>query len=186
MSGRRTAVLAAIFSALAIYFALFEGFTLRAAIPEWERQEKILKCDTGGLRAIELSTPRGQVAGERTADGWKPQQPVEVPQRASQAFEDLAESLCRLPIVDRIEQPSSLADFGLEPPSAQIRVVNGAKTEVLLLGSATPASNLMYAKMAERPDVMKIGVLLRSDVEKVLNSAKTVAPSPSAEEKQGA
>lgn len=171
MSGRRTVLLAVTFVVLTLYFALFEGFRLSPPLPEWERAEKILKCDSGGLKAIEVSTHRDRVAGERTTEGWKPQQPVELPKRASQSFEDLAESLCRLPIVDRIEQPASLADFGLDPPSAEIRVTNGPRTEVLLLGNATPASNLMYAKLAERPEVLKIGVLLRSDVDKVLHNA---------------
>ncbi len=179
MSGRRTLVLAATFIALAIFFALFEGFTVHRPIPEWERQEKILKCDAGRLRAIEISTSRGHVAGERNGDGWKPQHPVEAPQRASQAFEDLADSLCRLPIVDRIEQPASLADFGLESPAVQVRIVSEDKTEVLLLGNSTPASNLMYVKIADRSEVLKVGVLLRSEVEKVLNNAKAVSPDPS-------
>ena len=169
MSGRRTAILAAALAALLLYFALFEGFSVDRPAPAWERDEKILRCDGGGPSEIEVSGPAGRVAGKREGERWVSEAPGKY---VAAAFADLAEALCRLPIIDRIEGPSRLADFGLEPPSAELSVAIGGRTVALLVGGSTPADNLMYLKLGDRPEVLKVGVEFKSDVDKVIASAR--------------
>jgi hypothetical protein len=178
MSARRTAILGAAFSALVLYFALFEGFSVERPPPEWERGEKILRCDGEGPSEIEVSAPRGRASGRRENDRWVTDVPAPY---AAEAFAGLAEALCRLPIIDRIEPtsgPLRLADFGLEPPVAEIDVATAGGRQTLQVGSATPADNLMYVKRKERPEVWKVGVELRSDVERALARAKSRGAEP--------
>jgi uncharacterized protein DUF4340 len=175
MSNRRTAILGAAFSVLVLYFALFEGFSVERPAPEWEQGEKILRCDRGVPTEMQVSGARGRVSGKRENERWVSDPPGPY---ASEAFADLADALCRLPIIDRIEPtsptsgPLDLAQFGLEPPVAELDVVGGGGRHILLVGEATPANNLMYVKLQDRPEVWKVGVELRSDVEKVIVQAK--------------
>lgn len=172
MSPKRTIVLAAIFTALAAYFALFEGFSTEPPIPEWERQEKIVACDTeGGIRSLRVSADSKRVvAAERRADGWHVAL-ADPPPRAADAVRDLAEALCKLPVVDRFSEDGSLEQFGLGAARLEIRIETGSGAETLLLGNRTPAGNSLYAKKREAPGVLKLGALLQSEIDKVLRYA---------------
>ena len=61
----------------------------------------------------------------------------------------------------------------MAPAAGEIHVVAGSQERRLLIGMPTPASNLMYAKFADRDEVLKIGVELASNVERVARFAPT-------------
>ncbi|MGH7896850.1 MAG: hypothetical protein ACREQQ_02795 [Candidatus Binatia bacterium] len=171
MSGRRTAILAAALALLAAYFAVFEGFSLERPPPDWQRGEKILACDRGRPNEIQVSGSRGSVSAKRDGARWQSESSGPY---VSEAFADLVEALCGLPIIDRIEpgsDPLRLVDFGLEPPFATIEAAGPYGRYTLLIGEPTPADNLMYVKREERREIWKVGVALRSDVEKVITQA---------------
>lgn len=163
MSERRTAWLAVAFAALAVYFFAVEGARLRPAPPEWQQADKILACPPDGPDEITVESTRGQVTAKRNGDDWS----AAAGGLASGAFADLAKALCELPIIDRIPDVKSFGDFGLEPPSSRVAVVNGGQRQTVAVGDATPADNLMYVRIDERPEVLKVGVLFRFEVEKV-------------------
>jgi hypothetical protein len=152
---------------LAVYFAIFEGFTVERAAPEWERDEKMLDCRSGTPRALAVSTERGTVSARLVAERWE----TDATGLAPAAFATLAEVLCRLPVIDRIDGEVKLAEFGLDPPAVKVTIGLAGKRE-LWLGSSTPADNLMYAKLADRPEVLKVGVELKSTVDRVAGYAK--------------
>jgi len=153
---------------LAAYFAIFEGFSVERARPEWERGEKMLDCGSTTPRELSVSTADGTVSARLVQDRWE----TDAGGLAPTAFGALAETLCRLPIIDRIGGVGvKLADFGLDPPSARVKI-GLAGTKELWLGTSTPADNLMYAKFVDRPEVLKLGVELKSAVARVAGYAQ--------------
>jgi hypothetical protein len=167
MSARRTAMLAATLLVLAAYFAIFEGFSNERAAPEWQRGEKIVDCRSGPPRELSVTTSEGTVAARLVHDRWE----TDAGGLAPIAFGALAETVCRLPIIDHMPAGEKLVDFGLDPPQAKIAIGLGRKRE-LWLGASTPADNLLYAKFVDAPDVLKIGVELKSTVARVAGYAK--------------
>jgi hypothetical protein len=178
MSRRRTAILAAIFLVLGGYFVVFEGLSLERAKPEWEGEAKILPCPADGIREIRVAGPNGEVTGEREGEGWKISPGHEPKRPAELALDSLAAALCDLPVIDTIESPQSFADFGLDPAPIEVQVASGHWNAKLGIGEFTPARNLLYARKGDRPEVLKIGALLRSEIDKVLAYAEPAAGEP--------
>jgi hypothetical protein len=162
VSGRRTMILGTVLFVLAAYFALFERSTVRP-----ERSDsggsKILDCGDGRPTELSLTGPRGSISARREGEDWV----TNAGGFAPVAFANLAEALCRLPVIDRIGPPVGLADFGLEPASAEIRATIGGRERRLQVGASTPAYNMMYIKFVDEPDVLKVGIELRSDVDRL-------------------
>jgi hypothetical protein len=163
VSGRRTAVLAGALLVLAIYFALFEGFSLKQPPPPAAGGAKILDCGAGAPTELSLAVSRGAVSAHRENERWT----TNAGGFAPGAFADFAEALCRLPIIDRIGPAAKLEDFGLDPAPAEIRLVIGGRERRLQIGASTPADNLLYVKFVDEADVLKVGVELRSSVDRV-------------------
>ena len=163
MSSRRTAVLAAALLVLAGYFTLFEGFSARQRDPPWSGGAKIVDCGAAAPTELSLAVARGAVSARRDGEQWT----TSAGGFAPGAFADLAETLCRLPIIDRIGPAAKLEDFGLDPPPAEIRMVIGGRERRLRIGGSTPADNLMYVKFVDEADVLKVGAELRSSVDRV-------------------
>jgi hypothetical protein len=163
MSGRRTAALAGALLVLAIYFALFEGFSVEPPEPPAARGAKILDCRDGAPTKLSVMASRGAVSARREGERWA----TSAGGFAPAAFAGLAEALCRLPIIDHIGPVAKLEDFGLDPTSAEILIVIGGQERRLEIGASTPADNLMYVKFVDDADVLKVGVELRSNVDRV-------------------
>jgi hypothetical protein len=163
MSGRRTAVLAGALLVLAIYCALFERFSVKPPEPPGTSGAKILDCRVGAPMNLSVTASRGAVSARREGEQWA----TSAGGFAPVAFADLAEALCRLPIIDRIGPVAKLEDFGLDPAPAEIRVVISGRERRLRIGASTPADNLMYVKFVDEADVLKVGVELRSNVDRV-------------------
>jgi hypothetical protein len=163
MNARRSVILGAVLATLVCYFALFEGFSVERPPPESEAGVKLFDCKVSGPTEIQVTSRRGTVVARKVGDDWQ----TSAGGFAPAAFAGLAEALCRLPAIDRIAGAAKLEDFGLEPSAAEIRVTIGGRERRLLVGAATPASNLLYAKFAGEPDVLKVGAELAADVERV-------------------
>jgi len=163
MNARRSAILGAVLAVLVLYFALFEGFSIERPPPESETGVKLFDCKAAAPTEIQVTSPRGTVLARRIGEDWQ----TSAGGLAPTAFAGLAEALCRLPIIDRIGGPAKLDDFGLEPSAAEIRVAIRGRERRLLVGASTPASNLLYAKFAGEPDVLKLGAELAAVVERV-------------------
>ncbi len=163
MSGRRTAALAGALLVLAVYFSLFEGFSVMQPEPPWASGARIVDCGTGEPTELALTVSRGAVSARREGEGWT----TSAGGFAPGAFADLAEVLCRLPIIDRIGAATKLEDFGLDSPPAEIRMVIGGRERRLRIGAPTPADNLVYVKFVDQADVLKVGMELRASVDRV-------------------
>jgi hypothetical protein len=163
MSGRRTAVLAAALVVLGVYFALFEGFSVTPPEPPWASGAKIVDCGAGAPTELALAVSRGTISARREGEEWT----TSAGGFAPGAFADLAEVLCRLPIVDRIGSATKLEDFGLDPARAEIRMAVGGRERRLRIGAPTPAENLMYVKFMDEADVLKVGMELRASVDRI-------------------
>lgn len=71
------------------------------------------------------------------------------------------------------DHPSNLADFGLTMPSEEIDItLKGGKTTKLLLGSDTPASTGIYAKLESDPKVYTVATYLKSSFDKSVNDLR--------------
>ena len=159
-------MLACVLVALAGYFALFEGFSVTPA-PESHAADHLLDCAAGPPREIAVATAYGVVSGRLVDGRWQ----SDAGGLAPVAFETLAETLCRLPVIDRIASGAKLADFGLDPPQAKLAIGLGGEKE-LWIGSATPAENLLYAKFADQGDIVKLGAELKSVVDRTAGYAE--------------
>jgi hypothetical protein len=171
VSERRTWILAVLFAALAIWVVLVEGVRIAPAPPEWERGEKIVACGEAPITAIEIRAGDRTLAARRSGERWSTDAPVADRDRAGLAIADLAQSLCDLPILDRIAEPGALADYGLEAPGVSLVIDRAGGRTTLDLGAASPAQNLLYARFREDAAVLQVGVLLRHEVQKVLAAA---------------
>lgn len=165
MSTRRTALLAAAFALLAIYFFVFERDRSEAARPE--KSETILPCADRRITELRVTGPRGVVSAARSGERWIASVDAERRDRAAGAFDDLADALCRLPVVDRIEGVEAASAYGLAEPRIEIDARIGETTHVVALGGTTPVGNLMYARRDGERAVLKVGVQLDSEVVKV-------------------
>lgn len=71
------------------------------------------------------------------------------------------------------EHPSNLGDFGLTTPSEEVDLtLKGGKTTKLLLGSDTPASTGVYAKLDSDPKVYTIPTYLKTSFDKTVNDLR--------------
>jgi hypothetical protein len=87
------------------------------------------------------------------------------------AVSSLLTSLTSATVVDVVDpHPSSLKDFGLDPPAFSLDVATDAKPSkvTLLLGDDTPTNNGLYAQVAGNPRVFTLGSYLKSNLEKNL------------------
>lgn len=174
MSGRRTALLAAALLAIGLYFALVEGFRVERPVPEGQQGEKLLDCGSGPPSALAVTSGRGRISARRVEDRWD----TAARGLAPVSFGALADALCRLPIIEHFDDVANLADFGLDPAAATVDISIGGGVRRLLVGATSPASNLMYVKLADRPEVLKVGAELESNVERVAGYAGSAESSP--------
>jgi hypothetical protein len=170
-------MLAVAFAVLAIYFLAFEGVSVERPLPEATTGPTILACPDGGVTKLRVRGPGGIVVADRSGSEWRLTPSPELGLPATLAVESLVSSLCDLPVIDTIPEPESLGDFGLDHPTVEVETAAGDWRSVLVLGDLTPAQNLLYAKRSDERRVLKVGALLRSEVEKVLAFARPAAPS---------
>ena len=173
MSGRRTAVLAAILVALAAYFFAFENAAVEVPEPDWKSAEKILDCGEDGVESLVVATAGG-VRLEARRDGvrWAIEPAPSVVRQAEVAVGDLVTALCTLPVIETIPDPESRSAFGLDQPSVEVRLQTGGGERTLRVGELTPARNFLYVARNGERAVLKVGALVRSEVDKVLLHAR--------------
>lgn len=169
MPPRRTALLAAAFALLAIYFAAFER---DSPVPEsagTAPSDALLGCGTGLPSRIVVSSSKGVVSAERAGDRWD----TAAPTFASAGFASLAEILCRIPITDRLGAGGRAVEFGLDEPAAEVEIRFGGEARRLRLGAATPAGNHVYVTVDGSPEILRVGIELAHAIERL---AASVAP----------
>jgi hypothetical protein len=163
MPPRRTAILAAAFALLAIYFAAFERHPKAPRSPGAARSGALLDCGTDLPSRLVVSSSKGIVSAERAGDRWA----TAAPTFASTGFASLAEILCRIPITDRLGAEGRPAEFGLDEPAAEVEIGFGGGSRRLRLGAATPAGNHVYVTIGGSPEVLRVGIELAHAIERL-------------------
>ena len=179
--------------AVAVLAVLWFGFTYwdkhksnQLAKTEPKPAEKIVPFDSSHIQAFTL-TPRAEPGFTCRREGGKwVLERAPSPLLASQKPGNLApttlpadqssvstflSSLTTATVDDVVDpHPSSLRDFGLDPPAETVEVSGDAKPQklTLLLGDETPTSGGLYAQVAGNPRLVTVASYLKSSLEKNL------------------
>jgi hypothetical protein len=94
---------------------------------------------------------------KRTADGWDMLEPIKARADRS-AVDDMVTSLATARMDREIDpNPAKPADFGLDPPEADVRLdVKGAAPLVLRVGAKNPTGVWVYAREGAKPGVITL------------------------------
>ena len=132
----------------------FKGVTTTRRVSQSKR---ILNLDTKQVSHLELvCSNHPPIILEKSGDNWDIKQPLVV--RAD--FGAVSSTLSELEFVERSRtlteqdlQGASLADFGLAPPRASIKLQIKSGLITLLIGNATPTKSALYVQVAGRREI---------------------------------
>jgi len=151
-----------------IAFVLLVGVSLAAYfwdkkkqedLKEADQEEKLWEVEGSEIQAFHLKPAEGEaIQCRREGDEWKIVAPRELAVDSS-AVSSWLSSFTDLPSEDLVdEQPASLADYGLDPPSDVIEasLANGSNSLTLNIGAETPTGNSFYIRAGDDPRVFKL------------------------------
>ena len=131
----------------------FKGVTTTHRVSQSKR---ILTLNTKQVSHFELVNSNQTIVLEKNGDNWDIKQPLAV--RAD--FGAVSSILSELEFAERSRtltepdlQGASLADFGLAPPRASIKLQTKSGLITLLIGNATPTKSAVYVQVAGRREV---------------------------------
>jgi len=136
---------------------------------ETSSQTKIFSLDAQHIQSITFKPRDGDAFSCRREGGkWTITDPrhLEVDQGN---FSGVLNSLTTATADEVVDpHPTSLKDFGLDPPSFALEVTTDAKPPsfTLLLGDDTPTSGGLYAQVSGNPQVITLASYLKSSLEK--------------------
>jgi len=174
MTGRGTALLVTVCAVLGAYLWLFELRPRRHPPPTAPEAAPLLPVPPAAVARLELEEAGRRLTAVRREGGWA--DPSGRTWRA-EAVSDLVDALGTLrPLMVVDPDPQAPADYGLGPDARRLRVLGADGRPVLRLelGEPNPAGTGVYARVAERPEVVLIGGLLRWELAKL----SAAAPEP--------
>lgn len=181
MSWRKPSLLILILVALSAYLYFFDikGAEKRGLAEEKRKKEEWRKIQIFPFRIedfekIRLVKSNQTIAYEEENSAWWMKKPMTI-KGNQDAVVDIIQSIINVVETDPVaDNPSDLAQFGLDRPRMEIGVkLRGeAKTRTLLLGSDNPTSTTIYAKLDDSPRVFLVGSLIRWEVSKEFNNLK--------------
>lgn len=181
MSWRKPSLLILILVALSAYLYFFDikGAEKRDLAEEKRKKEEWRKIQIFPFRIedfekIRLVKSNQTIAYEEENSAWWMKEPMTI-KGNQDAVVDIIQSIINVVETDPVaDNPSDLAQFGLDRPRMEIGVkLRGeAKTRTLLLGSDNPTSTTIYAKLDDSPRVFLVGSLIRWEVSKEFNNLK--------------
>ncbi len=136
---------------------------------EASNQTKIFSLDAQHIESITFKPREGEAFSCRHEGGkWTITDPrhLEVDQGN---FSGVLNSLTTATADEVVDpHPTSLKDFGLDPPSFALEVTTDAKPQsfTLLLGDDTPTSGGLYAQVSGNPQVFTLASYLKTSLEK--------------------
>jgi hypothetical protein len=164
--------------AIALLAALWAGFRYydkrkarEAEKSESKPAEKVLAVDSGKIQSFTLKPRDGEpVTCARESKTWVISEPRKLAADQS-AVSSWLGSLTSATIDDVVDaHPSSLKDYGLDPPATLVEVSTEGKPQnfTLRLGDQTPTSSGVYAQIAGNPRVVSLPSYDKSSLEKTL------------------
>ena len=156
----------------AILLALVGGFYYVYEVrlgPEREKTETrkgrvFTAAETADVTAMELKRPDGAVKAVREGESWQLVTPVKARGDRGPVEETITTVVTAKMDREIDAAPKSLADFGLDPPAAEIDLtLKNGKHLLLLLGAKSPTGVWVYAKERDKPNVFVVGETVLRD-----------------------
>lgn len=159
--------------ALALLLALLAGFYYVYEIrlgPQRERAEaekgRLFTLEAKDVEGLVLRRGAETVRLKREGEGWVLLEPVRARAEA-RAVDALVSSLTSARVEREIESnPATLADFGLDPPAAEVTLTARGQEHGLRLGAKTPTGIWVYAQARGKPPVFLLSDLILRDAQK--------------------
>ncbi len=171
MRWKSTAVLALLFVGLAGFYYVYE---IRLA-PEREKAERVKgrlwTVEPKDVEEVIFKRRAETVHLKRAGEGWVLVSPVKATGDRG-PVSDIVTNLVTAKADREIDpHPANLADFGLDPPAAEVTVkVKGqAEPLVLLLGDKNPTGVWMYAKQNDKPAIFLLSEFVLRDATKPIS-----------------
>jgi len=147
-------------------FLVYDTYWLTPAREQAESAKgRLWTVEPKDVEAVTIKRRTETVRLKRTADGWEMLEPVKT--RADRAvINDLVTSFVTLRKDREIDpNPSKPADFGLDPPAAEVRaeVKGRAEPLTLRLGGKNPTGVWVYAREGAKPPVFTVGEIALRD-----------------------
>ncbi len=154
MRWQPTAALAALLIALAAFYYVYE---VRLG-PEREKAEtrkgRVFAAEPAEVTELTIRRQADTVRVKRDGEAWQVLEPVRA--RGDRGrIEDVLTTLVTAKMDRQVaDRPASLAEFGLEPPAAEVTLaLKDGRTLGLALGAKNPTGVWVYARQRERPGV---------------------------------
>jgi hypothetical protein len=127
--------------------------------PEPQKNHKLFDLKPDQIAQVELRGPARDLVIQRDGPSlWRIVKPVQTPADNSIA-DGIANAIAGLQIADTVdENPTDLANFGLENPATTVIVTTTDKRVLpgIMVGSDTPIGNNSYIKMTDKPAVLLV------------------------------
>jgi hypothetical protein len=126
---------------------------------------RIWTVEPKDVEGVVIARKNETIRLKRTADGWEMLEPLRV--RADRAaVDDMVTGLATARMDREIDaSPARPADFGLDPPEAEVRLeVKGAAAPLVLrVGSKNPTGVWVYAREGDKPAVITMSESIARD-----------------------
>jgi hypothetical protein len=137
--------------------------------PKREKAEsakgRIWTVEPKDVEGVVIARKNETIRLKRTADGWEMLEPLRV--RADRAaVDDMVTGLATARMDREIDaNPARPAEFGLDPPEAEVRleIKSGAAPLVLRVGSKNPTGVWVYAREGDKPAVITMSESIARD-----------------------
>jgi len=167
MKFKGTALMAAVFLSLVLYYFFVDLPAEQKEQTEKERAEKLLPLEAEKVVEFSLTGNGEPIALKRkTLHQWDLTHPLSAPgdTTETEAFISEIENLKKTRVVE--ENPKDLSIYGLSPPTLKIYFkFENKKEETLLIGNESPLGGSLYFKRESHPAVM-MAASSRSSFEK--------------------
>ncbi|MFO7914251.1 MAG: DUF4340 domain-containing protein [Candidatus Krumholzibacteriales bacterium] len=149
-------------------FYLFGG--VFGGDPVQVRRGRLIDIEPGHvMKGIYIRSDSTRVVFERSGKRWVVTHPVRT-SGAINIVDDLIENISESKIMEVIEGPADLSEFGLKNPSSVIILYQKGreKPDTIRIGSRAPTSNLLYASIGSSRDVYLSNEIITQTAEKTL------------------
>lgn len=129
------------------------------------RDKAVLNLERDKIDALAISTPGRTVRFTKAGSEWRLRAPVDA-RADSTAVDGIVSRLNTLQMKSiAAQQPSSLAEYGLDKPAATVQIGSGSSQATLLIGKSSGEGEL-FAKDQSKPMVVTIDSTLLDELDK--------------------
>lgn len=158
MNGRTTLLLLAAVISVGLYIQFAERYG--DTVEERRAAARLaLRFDPESITALRIDTPAGLFILERSNDIWRITSPSPglADENAVMRILDTLAGLRRSEIITAEEQKElqlDVAQYGFQPPRAQVTLMSGNNSTTMLIGRDAPGGDQMYLKQSDSADIL--------------------------------